>query len=80
MAIASITPITSIGHSAPAKTATHPWVSNCGLRGSDNLLAATKVPIVVTSHPHKYTFTNILISPFLHQLDHHSVPPDAEPW
>jgi hypothetical protein len=58
MAISSITPTTSTGHSAPAKTA-----SSCGLRRSDNLLAATKLPIVVTTHPHKYTFNNILITP-----------------
>ncbi len=70
MAVSSTTPTTSTGHSAPAKTAIHARVSGCGcnMRGLHNRLAATKAPIVVTSHPHRYTFSNILITPFLWRL------------
>src|ERR1700688_1024786 len=69
MATSSITPTTSTGQSAPAKTA-----SKCGLRRSGNLLTATKVPIVVTTHPHKYTFNKILITPLLTAARHPACP------
>lgn len=64
----STTPTTSTGHSTPARTASSPR-SDCDTRPSPNLLAATKTPIIVTKHPHRYTMSSILITRFTQQFN-----------
>ena len=51
-----------------------PKESGRDIRRSDSQLAATKAPIVVTSHPHRYTFSIISITPSSWQLNNQRVP------
>jgi hypothetical protein len=56
-------PTARTGHSAPAKIASDPRVNAPGLCFRPNLLAATQTQMVVTTHPHRYTFSITSITP-----------------